>query len=222
MTALQQGPQTALDVVGTHPGDQREPPGDAGRVEELADLDDVLAGHGGPDLAPDRVADPAKELHVGAVELAGAFADPDHVGRAVVPGAGGGVAARERLFVGEQQRLVAGVDVDFAEAGVGLGVHTGRPHEPERTIDLAGQLLVPLAGGAAGDELLVPGVDAVERCEPALGERPDEVQGGCRLVVRLNEPFRCWYAGSGGGALGVDDVAAERRDVVVADPFVVG
>ena len=40
------------------------------------------------DLAADRVADAAEELDVGAVELAGALADPQHVGRAVVPAAG--------------------------------------------------------------------------------------------------------------------------------------
>jgi hypothetical protein len=39
---------------------------------------------------------------VGAVELAGALADPEHVGRAVVPVAGEGVLPGEGLLVAEE------------------------------------------------------------------------------------------------------------------------
>ena len=52
---------------------------------------------------------------MGAVELAGALADPEHVGRAVVPVAGERVPAGERLLVAEDQRLVAGVEVDLVQ-----------------------------------------------------------------------------------------------------------
>ena len=43
----------------------------------------------GPDLDPDRVMHPPEELHMRPVELAGTLADPKHMGRAVVPIAGG-------------------------------------------------------------------------------------------------------------------------------------
>jgi hypothetical protein len=61
----------------------------------------------GPDLAAERVADPGEELDVGAVEAAGALADPQHVGRAVVPVTGERVLPGERLLVAEDERLVA-------------------------------------------------------------------------------------------------------------------
>ena len=96
---------------------------------------------------------------------------------------------------------MAGVDVDLAEVGVRLGVHAGGAHEPQRPVDLAGELVVALAGRARRHELLVPGVDPVERGEPALGERAHEVQRGRRLVVRLHEPFGRRHAGGGGRAL---------------------
>jgi hypothetical protein len=52
---------------------------------------------------------------MGAVRLAGAVADPQHVGRGVVPVAGRGIDAGQRLLVAEQQRLVAGVEVGLAQ-----------------------------------------------------------------------------------------------------------
>ena len=102
----QQRPQRALDLVGAHPDDQGESTGDARRVQHLAQLEHVLGGGGGADLAADRVADATEELDVRAVEFASALADPQHVRRAVEPAAGERVLAGERLFVAEDQRLV--------------------------------------------------------------------------------------------------------------------
>ena len=91
-------------------------------VERLAQREHLVRGRRRPDLAADRVADAAEELDVGAVELAGALADPEHVRRAVVPVAGERVLPGERLLVAEDQRLVAGVEVDLVEGVVRLGV----------------------------------------------------------------------------------------------------
>ena len=57
-------------------------------------------------------------MDVGAVELAGALADPEHVGRAVVPVAGERVLAGERLLVAEDERLVAGEKSIVCSCGV--------------------------------------------------------------------------------------------------------
>jgi hypothetical protein len=89
-----------------------------------------------------------------------------------------GVLTGERLLVAEQERLVAGPDVDLTQVGVGLGVHPGGPHEAQRPVDLVRELLVALPDRARRDELLVPGVHPVECGEAALGERPHEVEGG--------------------------------------------
>ena len=154
---------------------------------------------------------------MGAVGLMRALADPQHVRRAVVPVAGEAVLAGERFLVAEDQRLVAGVDVDLAQVGVALGVDAGGAHEPQRPVDLAGDAVVALALRARRDELLVPRVDAAEGGEAALGERPQQVQRRRRLVVRLDEAIRIGDPRLGERARVVDDVAAEGGQVDVAD-----
>ena len=74
--------------------------------------------------------------------LAGALADPEQVGRAVVPVAGEAVAAGERLLVPEQQRLVRRVEVDLVQLQLGVEVDAARRHEAQRPLDLAGEALV--------------------------------------------------------------------------------
>src|SRR3546814_15008415 len=59
-------------------------------------------------LHADRVVDAAHELDVSLLRLARAVADPQHVGRAVVPLAGQAVGAGQRLLVPQQQRLEIG------------------------------------------------------------------------------------------------------------------
>ena len=166
----QQWAQFVFDVVGTHPRDQGEASGDACRVQHLAQLENELGRRRRADLAADGVTDPAQELDVCAVELTGALADPQHVGRTVVPVAGQRVAASEGLFVSENQCLVRGEHVDLMEGRVVLGVDAACAHEGERVLDFGGQCLVTLSFGRRLDEFLRPGVHAVEVCEPALGE----------------------------------------------------
>ena len=96
---IQQGRKEVHDLRGTHSGDEREPAGLAVRVEGLAEGQDLVGGRRRSDLASQWVADPSEELNVGSVQLAGALADPEHVGRAVVPVAGERVRTRESLLV---------------------------------------------------------------------------------------------------------------------------
>ena len=217
----QDGRQRGFDLAGAHAADEREPAGDAGRVEALAQFDHVVGGGGDADLAADRVADAAEELDVRAVEFAGALADPQHVSGAVVPAAGERVLAGERFLVAEQERLVARVDVDLAEVVVVLDLDAAGAHELEGSVDLVGELLVAAAFGARLPELLGPGVHAGEVGEAALGEGAHEVERGCRLVVRLHEPLGVGHAGRLGGRGVVDDVPAEAGQVEVADLLVV-
>ncbi|CAB5057291.1 unannotated protein [freshwater metagenome] len=212
-----QRPQRVLHLVRTHAGDEREASGDAIRVERLADLKHELGACLGADLAPNRVADAPEELDVGPVELARALADPEHVGRAVVPTSGQRVLTCERLLVPEQQRFVARVHVDLVQRGGGLGVHPAGAHEAQRPIDLLGELFVALALGARRDEFLCPLVHAMEVCKPTLGESPKEVERGRRLVIRLNETIRVGGSCGLGGCCIVDDVATERRQHQVAN-----
>ena len=98
-----------------------------------------------------------------------------------------------------------------------LGVDAAGLHEPQGAVDLVGHPLVAAALGAGRHELLVPGVDLVEVGVAALGEGPQQVQRGRRLVVRLEQPVRIGDPGRLGGRDVVDQVAAERRQGELAD-----
>ena len=213
----QQRSQRVLHLVRTHTGDEGEATRDAVGVECLADLEHELRSCLGANLAADRVTDTTEELDVGAVELSGALADPQHVRRAVVPTAREGVLTGKGLFVAEQQCLVAREHVDLVQGGGGLGVHAAGAHEAQRTVDLLGELFVALALGARRDELLGPLVHAVQVGEAALGERAKQVERGRRLVVRLYETLRVGHACGLSSRRVVHDVPAERGKREVAD-----
>ena len=159
---------------------------------------------------------------MGAVDLAGALADPEHVGGAVVPVVGEGVLAGEGFLVAEDQRLVAREEVDLVERWQGLGVDAAGLHEAQGAVDVVCQALVALTLAAGCHELLVPLVDAGQVGEAALHERPEQVQGRRRLVVRLQQALGVGHPRRLGGGDVVDDVTAERRQVEIADALRVG
>ncbi len=74
----------------------------------------------GTDLDADRVQDAAKKFNVGAVRLPGAFADPEQMGGAVVPVAGGRIDPGQRFFIGEEQGLVRGKELGLVICGVSI------------------------------------------------------------------------------------------------------
>ena len=146
------------DPVGPQAGDERQPARHALGVEALAQCHHLFGRAAGPDLHAHRVVDARHEFDMGPVELTGAVADPDHVGRAVVPIAGEGVHAGEALLVGQDQRLVAREEVDLVQALLGPEVDAARRHEAQGAVDLRGDALVALALAGRRDELLVPQV----------------------------------------------------------------
>ncbi len=107
---------------------------------------------------------------MGAIDLASAITDPEHVGRTVVPVARQRILARQGLLVGQDERLVAGVEVDAGELVVLVEVDPAGAHEGERPVDVVGEHLVALTLGRVGDELLIPRVHARQGGEPAGGE----------------------------------------------------
>ena len=184
--------EPVTDLLRAHTTDQRETARDATWVEGLTECEDVVGLDGWPDLAADRILDASEELHMGIVETAGALADPEHVGRAVVPVAGGArrVLTGEGFLVAEEQRLVRGVEVDLVDGGRLREVDAAGRHEPQRRRDAVGDGAVTLAFGRGADELLVPGMDPGEVGETALGEGPEQVQSLRALLVRLDHPLR--------------------------------
>ena len=167
------------------------------------------AARGRAELDADRVLDVAEQLDVGAVELAGALADPDEVAGDVVRQLGAAVDAGHRVLVLEDQRLVAGVEVDPVEL---VGVGADRLHEGQRAVDLGGHLLVAAADRGAEHEVGVPGVHLAQVGVPTGDEGAHEVQRRGRRVVDLHEPLRVGDArGLGGEVEAVDGVAAVGR-----------
>ena len=150
---------------------------------------------------------------MGAVGLAGPFAGPEQVGRAVVPVAGEAVLAGQGLLPTEQQRFVRRPEVDLVQRRLPAEVDAAGGHEPQGPVDLAGDHFVGQAFGAGGDELLVPGVGLGQVGEPALGEGPQQVQRRRRLVVGVDQPVGVGLAGLGREPGVVHDVAPERRQL---------
>src|SRR6202046_2646811 len=120
------------------------------------------------DLDANGIADPAGDLDMSAVQRAGTLADPQEVRRGVVATAALGVFPGQGLLIVQQQRLVAGVQLNRAQL---IGVGAACPHERQRPGDLPGQPLVPLPGRALRDEVLVPGMHLVQVGVTAGGER---------------------------------------------------
>ena len=101
--------------------------------------------------------------------------------------AGARVEADECPLIVQQQRLVAGVELDGPEL---FRVGAAGMHEPDRPVDLARQPLVALASRAGRHEVLVPGVHLPQIRIPAADERPAQVQRHSRAVVGLQQPPR--------------------------------
>ncbi len=215
----QQRAQALLDRVGAHAGDQGQAARHPLGVERLAQPEHLLGGGAGSELAAEGVGHPGEEAHVGTVEVPGALADPQQVGRAVVPVAGEAVPAGQRLLVAQEQGLVARVEVDLVQLVLGGQVDPAGGHEAQGPLDAVGDDLVALALPARRHELLVPGVHLVEVGEAPLGEGPQEVEGGRGLVVGGEQAGGIGHPGLGRRGDVVDHVAPERGQVELAHPL---
>jgi hypothetical protein len=110
VTGLDDRREQVADGVAAHARDERHAPVDTGGIDALHERDRLLRGGRRPDLDADRVGQERGQGDVGAVDLAGAVADPQPVGRqeeqAVL------VEAQERALVVEDEHLVARVELD--------------------------------------------------------------------------------------------------------------
>ena len=102
----------------------------------------VIRRGGRAAFQPDRVQHAAREFDMRAVGLAGAVADPDHV---TGPGhvlTGDRIHPCQGLFILQQQRLVAGIEIDGRQRVRGIRVYPGRIHEIQRVRDAVRNLAV--------------------------------------------------------------------------------
>lgn len=163
------------NLACAHARDQVEAAGIVVRVEDVDQADQVLGVHARANLDADRVVHRAQELDVGAIQLAGTVADPQHVGGTVVVVVGQAVTAYKRLLIVEQQRFVGREETGFAQ--LRRAVHATGAHERQGFVDTVGQLGVFLGQGGVGDEVQVPFVHLVQVGETALGRGAQQVQG---------------------------------------------
>ncbi len=171
----------------------------------------------GPILQPTGLQHAREELEMGAVELAGAIADPHHVGRAVEPVAGQRVHPGQALLVGEDQCLVARPEVDLVQPDFGAQVDATCRHEAKGPVDFRRHALVAQPLGRRCDELLVPQVDLGEVGEATLGEGAQEIERRGGLLVRRHEARRVGAPRVFVECLVVHHVPAERVEFGVAD-----
>jgi hypothetical protein len=123
-----------------------------------------------PDFQADRIAHPAQEFHMRPVRLAGAVADPQKVRRAGVVLARGAVDPGQCLLVGQQQGLVADVEIGLAQVARGRAGHPAGVHEGQRLVDPPGDVAIPLGQRRAFDEAQVPAMHLVQVGVAAGGE----------------------------------------------------
>ena len=97
-----------------------------------------------------------------AIQLPGALADPQEMGRAVVPVAGCRFTSGQGLFVTQQQRLVRSVELDLAHLGIGGGVQSASAYESQRLADAVGQIPVARALGTGAQKIEIPLLDPVQ------------------------------------------------------------
>ena len=126
---------------------------------------------------------------MGAIEVAGPLADPDHV-RAQVVRATLLVRAGQRPLVLQQQRLVTAPQLDTVRLRVGLQVQPAGPHERQRPLDVGRQHLVAVTGRAVLHEGGVPLVHGREVGAAVGGHRAHEVHRRGAVGVRPDHPRR--------------------------------
>ncbi len=212
--------QVIANLVRTHARDQVQAAGVVVRVQSVDQANQVFGVHAWPDLDPNRVVHTAQELDVGAVQLPGAVADPQHVRRTVVILVGQAVAADEGLFVIQQQRFVGREETGLAQ--LWRRVHATGAHEGEGFIDAVGQLAVLLGQCRVGDEIQVPLMHLVQIGEAALGERAQQVQGRRGLVIGLQQAIWVRHPAFLIETDAIDDIATVGGKGHTRDGFIVG
>ena len=143
---------------------------------------------------------------MGAVQRCGAHTDPRIVGGQVEPATLARHLPGLRLLVGQQQRLVRGVEIDPVEV---VHLHPGQGlHETHRVADRVHHLLVLPGQRRTAHPAQVPVLGMVQVGEAAIDQRAHEVHGQRRTGVRGQHPLRVRLSGRGGEFRAIDHVAA--------------
>src|SRR5689334_17322428 len=146
-----------------------------------------------------------------ATGLPRTVADPKEMRRSAIPMAAGGIDARQRLFITEKKRFVAGVKLRRAKLRNQLGRHATRFHKAQRLANPVGQHTVAFARGGSIDEIERPAMHIVQVGIAACRKRPQQIQRCCRLPITLEQTLRIRRATLRVEFKAVDIVAAIGR-----------
>ncbi|ENN89244.1 hypothetical protein RHSP_51838 [Rhizobium freirei PRF 81] len=209
--------QVVGNLVVAETADERQAAGLVLRVQNIDQVDEVVRLQRRTALEADRVLDAAEIFDMRVICLARAVADPEHVARGRVPVAGGGVDAGESLFVAEQQCLMAGEEIGFAQARIALGGDADRAHEIHGLADTVGELTVTLALRAVLDEAEHPLLHIFEVGIATHRKGAQQVQRRGRLAVSHQLALGIGNTPFFGEIDAVDDVAAiaRQRDAIL-------
>ena len=214
--------QFFLDLFVAHPADQHQAAGIVPRVQGIDQFQQAVGGLARAGFQADRIGNPAHEIDMGAVELAGPVADPQQVRRRVVPVAGGRIDTRHGLFVPEQESFVAGIEVGFPKLRGDVRRQPAGRHERHRLVDTVGEFAVFSGLIARRHEFEIPAVYFVQIGIAALRKGAQQVQGRSGLVVHLHHAFRIGGAAFGGKRHVVDHIAAITGQRHAADFLDIG
>ncbi|QTK78540.1 hypothetical protein AT6N2_C0675 [Agrobacterium tumefaciens] len=203
--------QAVCHLVVAETADQGQTASLVRRVQRIDQLDQIVGRQRRTTLQADRVLDAAEIFDMRMVELTRAVADPDHVARCRVPVAGGGIDTGQRLFVTEQQGLMAGEEIRLAQARIAVGADADRLHEVHGFGNAVGQLAVTIRLRAVLDEAEHPLVNVFEVGVTAHGESAQQVQRRRRLAVGVKLALGARNARGFVEFDAVDDVTAVGR-----------
>ena len=156
------------------------------------------------------------------VHLARAIADPQEMRRTAIPVAAGGIDARQRLLIRQQQRLMADIEIGLPQIARGGAGHAAGGHEGQRFVNPVRQILVAFGQRGALDEAEIPAMHLMQVRIAAGRKGAQQVERAGRLEIGEFHPLRVGNARVRREFRPVDDVAAIAGQGDIAHGFVVG
>ena len=190
---LDQARQIVTHFARAKPRDQRQTARFVLRVQFGHQHFQIFGRRGRPAFQTDGVQYATGKFHMRAVRLAGAVADPDHMARPCHRLTRDRINPAQSLFIFQQQRFVAGIEINRRQRRCCFRIDASRIHEIQSVRDAVGQRAVTF-GLVMLCKAQSPSVNAVNIGKATSRKRTQQVQRGRRLRVSLQHPRRIGHA----------------------------
>ena len=200
--------QSCGHLVMPKAADQRDPPRFTLRVHHVEQTDQRIRLQAGAAFHADGIGQPAHELDMGRAFEPRAIADPQEMRAGVVILLAGRAGPRQCLLIGQQQRLMAGVERGRLQLRQALRVDPASSHERQRLVYPVGHILIGLGPFALPHEIQRPLMDLAEIGEATAGEGAQQIERGGGLAVGAQHALRIGLTRAGLEIDVVDDIAA--------------